>query len=819
MRSAIVSSLLVPLAATAPLAAAGCGGSPDASSEHAGSVVAAAAATPSPARIWLTSAVLTRLAQRAAAGDPSWKALAARCDADASGTVQIPSGNAYPDAPNIGQGYEGDGYLPEVLALGLCYRTAVGVDDVSAARWAAAGARVLAAMATPAGSGGQPPSTDDGYGIRNYGVGMALGVDWLGPALDPATSAAVASALDAWIAWYDASGFIRDEPIGNYFAGYLFAKGAAAIALEGTDANAGAWWSDVTTHLWGQLAGPAYKASLAGGGWPEGWQYGPLSVRNVVGFMWAASTGKGASYLSDVPMARAEAEYIGEFAWPSRKHMDDRGTVHAQSALAPSASTAAMMATVLGVQGDPFAASARGIATDIRAVTNEALDPWQAFLFWDPSATATAPTNLPTSYFAPGPGHVAMRSSWATNATWSSFVSGPYIDAPDSGEQYFDQGSLAIASGDTPVLVNATGWLPQAAGDDGENFVYDDTWGGRTRLLNNTFYVSGAVQVGHDPTESSTHVERYEDGGTYVRARGAKLEDQYTAGAVSQWVRDVAYVRPGRFVVYDRTTVPNGGSDQWMAWHVPGAPARSTSVDGTPRFDVTTGGTLRALLPKGVTASTVPVLGAVTRIELHAPAASQDWLAAVTVGESPNVVRLSAGDGNVTSGDLVGAHVVGTARESVVLFAADHAATAPTTGGQYTVAQSTDADHVVFDVAPGAYSVSATSSGGALTVRIAPGGSIQTTAGGTLAFTVSASGAVAAVATPAPTSSSSSSTQSTSSSSAVSTATRSASSSTASSSSTAAPSDPVVETDGAVWPRRVVYRRDQPLTKHDAGAN
>ena len=318
-------------------------------------------------RIWLTVPVLTRLRQRAAAGDAGWETLSARCNADAGATVNPPSGNAYPDPPGIGQGYEGDGYIPEILALGLCYQTAAGVDDASATRWAAAGARVLAAMATPAGSGGQSPSTDDGYGIRNYGVGMAIGYDWLRPTLDAATKASVQAALGAWITWYDASGFIKDEPVGNYFAGYLFAKGAAAIALDGDDGLAATWWSDITTRMWPTLAAPAYKTALAGGGWPEGWQYGPLSVRNLVGFLWAANTGKGVTWWSDVPLAHAEAAYVGEFAWPSRKHMDDRGTVHAQTALTPSASTVAMVATVMEQQGDAFASVARGVADDIVA--------------------------------------------------------------------------------------------------------------------------------------------------------------------------------------------------------------------------------------------------------------------------------------------------------------------------------------------------------------------------------------------------------------------------------------------------------------------
>ncbi len=737
--------------ATAP----GCGSGDGAAqqSEHTSTVSSVTATLPGAARIWLTSGVLTRLRARAAAADSRWQTLSARCDADAAATINPPTGNAYPPAPGIGQGYQGDGYFPEIMALGLCYQTAAGVDDASATRWAQAGTHLLSAMATPAGSGGESPSTDSGYGIRNYGIGMAIGYDWLRPALDAATKARVQAALDSWITWYDASGFINDEPVGNYFVGYLFAKGAAAIALEGDDAHSDTWWSDIATRMWPTLAAPAYKTALAGGGWPEGWQYGPLSVRNLAGFLWAANTGKGLTWWNDVPLAHAEAAYVGEFAWPSRKHMDDRGTVHAQKALAPSASTVAMMATVLDQQGDAFASSARGIASDIVSATQEAIDPWQQFLFWDPAAPATAVSSLPQSYLASGPGHVAMRSSWDASATWASFASGPYLDAPDSGEQYFDQGGLAIASGDTPVVVNATGWLPQAEGDSGEQYVYDDTWGSRTRLLDNTFYVAGAKQDGISPPASTTHVERYEDGGVFVRARGAAIEKMYSPdGVVTQFSRDVAYVRPSTFVVYDRTTAANASADQWMSWHVPGSPTQSASSDGTPRFDVTTGGTIRALLPRGAKVETTSALGAVTRIELHSSAASQDWLTAVSVSGAPDVERLSSADGNVTSGAVVGAHVASTPRESVVLFASDHTGTTPATGAEYQVTQTADADHMIFDVAAGTYSVTATASaGGKLTVHVTPGGSLAPSASGTLAFTVSPAGAVAAIKAPAPT--------------------------------------------------------------------
>src|SRR5678815_5729267 len=110
--------------------------------------------------------------------------------------MYAPNGNAYPDFPNVGQGYQGEDYVPVVRALGLCYRTTI--DASAQARYGAAGAGLLDAMSTPVGSGGQTPSTDSGYGIRNYVVGMALGYDWLYPALSTSTKSRVVNSMNAW---------------------------------------------------------------------------------------------------------------------------------------------------------------------------------------------------------------------------------------------------------------------------------------------------------------------------------------------------------------------------------------------------------------------------------------------------------------------------------------------------------------------------------------------------------------------------------------------------------------------------------------------
>ena len=54
---------------------------------------------------------------------PRGRELKKRCDDYATGTIYPPNGNAYPNYPNVGQGYQGEEYLPVIRALGLCYRT------------------------------------------------------------------------------------------------------------------------------------------------------------------------------------------------------------------------------------------------------------------------------------------------------------------------------------------------------------------------------------------------------------------------------------------------------------------------------------------------------------------------------------------------------------------------------------------------------------------------------------------------------------------------------------------------------------------------
>src|SRR4029078_442244 len=105
--------------------------------------------------------------------------------------------------------------------------------------------------------------------------------------------------------------------------------------------------------------------------------------------------------------------------------------------------------------------------------------------------------------------------------------------AENCGEGLFGACGLSVVVGNQPLLINATGWLPENGGTAGEDFVYDDSYGTKQRRLYNTFFVNDASnpynpgQNSASSTTSHAHVESYEAQAGFVHARGVGLGDQY----------------------------------------------------------------------------------------------------------------------------------------------------------------------------------------------------------------------------------------------------------------------------------------------------
>ncbi|HEY8681829.1 MAG TPA: hypothetical protein VIM06_01540, partial [Rhodanobacter sp.] len=228
--------------------------------------LAAGAVTLAPhPRLILDGNTLTALRQRAASNSAQWQTLKATCDSYIGGTVQYPTGTAYPNLPNMGQGYEGDAYLPALLAEGMCYQVLKSSNPTAAAPYGAKAVDILLKMSTPfttSGNQGEDPCTDDGYVIRFYGVGFGLGYDWVYELLTPAQRTQVYTTANAWITAWEKPGGCADfeyaHPQSNYFAGYFHAKAAIALATYDENPSGPAEWTDWLNNQFGTRVQPYY---------------------------------------------------------------------------------------------------------------------------------------------------------------------------------------------------------------------------------------------------------------------------------------------------------------------------------------------------------------------------------------------------------------------------------------------------------------------------------------------------------------------------------------------------------------------------------
>jgi hypothetical protein len=742
-------------------------------------------------RLILDAATLTTLRARSLANTAQWQSLKATCDSFIGGTVQYPTGTAYPDLPNLGQGYEGNTYLPALLNEAMCYQMLKTSNPSAAAAYGAKAVDILLKMSTPFTSSnnlGEDPCTDDGYVIRNYGVGFGLGYDWLYELLTAAQRTQVYSTANAWISSFELPGgcsyFEYVHPQSNYYAGYFHAKAAIALATYDENPSGPALWADWINNQFALKVLPYYTLHLAGGGWPEGFaNYGPTAILNMSLPAREVKTATGLDLVhAAVPYSYPldSANYAMHFTWPSRGYFDDRDTNHSNSTTLPPGTTpTSMFQQILGelaYWNSTQVAVFNQYRFAVGGVTGNygAGDPWMVFLEVTPGAPVTPISSLPLSYLATGMGAVAARSDWTTGATWMSFRAGPYTNNPNQGEQFFDEGSLALVRGNTPLLLNATGWaVHEPQGTAGENDVYADNYGSFSasngalgnRRPYNIFYVRhmngtalaepfGQAARTTETDGVRTQVTAYEDTTDHVFIQARFLSDMYrpfAAGpSASGWAREIVYLRPNRFVVYDRTAIGSATYDQFMAWHFPANPVQSASAAGTSRFDVTYNGqyagAMTSVLPANAGVSMVSLYPDLSpakfwemRVRPPAPGINQQWMTVFDLSPAAANVALASSI-SVISGGVAGVQLAASDGNNVVVSSTGGANAPITSNFSYRV-NFVSAHHVITDLVPGAgYSIGLSSSGGNETVSISLGGTNAASAKGVLDFTINSAG-------------------------------------------------------------------------------
>jgi hypothetical protein len=750
-------------------------------------------------RIILDPPMLTSLRGRAQAGTPEWTRIKSLCNSYiGGGTVYYPGENGYPSKPSVGEGYQGSGYLEAIMPLGLCYQTALVSDPALAAQYGAKAVAILMAMSDPNHTivDGRPVWLRDyGYGLRNFGVAMGIGYDWFYGLLNAGQRAQLQTSLSNWFSGFENDSFEYDHPQGNYFAGYYAAKCLAALAVEGDSPLGTAWWDDWYNQQHLQRVAPYYAANLGGGGWTEGFtQYGVLATRNQVLPVLAVKTAKGID-LTRGPQPYTfpidQAKYLMAFTWPSRDMVDDRGELYDTGSTTIWPGTARLesyrfLAGFLRIWGDPLAPMMHKYARDVKAAldTLRASDSpeWVDFLLWDDTAPMADYSTQPLSYLAPGIGGVAARSDWSTGATFLSFLSSPYINFPAAGHEAFDKGSLAIERAKNPLVVNPHAWLThEPYGSPSWTVTFDDRFGNWNlnrsighRILYNTFQVrhldsQGTIlspygQWARQRSDGArTNISRYEDGGAYVLATGQYLEDMYRSlsticqgtSPVTSWSRQIIYLRPSQFVVYDRTGVCNASLDQYLAFHFPANPVEVPAAGaGVRRFDVSTtqfAGSMSTILPAGAATVTTDRFASdsrtwnkMWRTEIRStgtPSVTARWLTVFDLAQSSAQVA-AASAVNIVTGPAVGALLQLASGNSAVLSGTASVGTAISSPLQYVV-PAAPTRHVITDLAPSTgYVVSVTAQGGSHTVSVVAGGARISSANGVLTFQVDSSGLV-----------------------------------------------------------------------------
>ncbi len=295
---------------------------------------------------------------------------------------------------------------------------------------------------------------DNGYSIRFLGPYTALTYDWLHdhPLMTKELKARTRERWAAWLAWYRQSGYRATNPGANYHAGYLFAATTIAIAQAG-DAGApgSSLWQQVADQMWSQQMAAALSQDgiLAGGNWPEGWQYGPLSVAE---YSLGARIMKGAGL--EVPgietwLASLMRHHVYSLS-PSDGVYASGDTESETATLDPHVLT--LNAVAFGDAPAPEKRWARGELARLRLADKD----W--FLYDALAAIGDKPTLAPRSvwptwYVAANTGTLYARTRWDASAIW--FVTECHATV-DTDHRHPNAGNFVLSRGRDDVIVDPT---------------------------------------------------------------------------------------------------------------------------------------------------------------------------------------------------------------------------------------------------------------------------------------------------------------------------------------------------------------------------
>jgi hypothetical protein len=286
--------------------------------------------------------------------------------------------------------------------------------------------------------------------MRTFAPYSAIAYDWLhdAPGVTETMRAHARERFNAWVSYYASNGYLRDMAGSNYEAGFEFASTLIAVA-EGGEAGAtgDSHWALVRDQIWGTDLQPGMASgAMTGGDWPEGWQYGPLSVlEHALGARAMLDNGAGIPVTSQ--WASSLVQRFASGLTPSTHQAFAGGDTEAQTAnITPD--NGPLLAAIAGPADDNARAWARKLNGDL-GLTNE--NSLFDALAGARTGASTAPANAPTAYAAAGTGNFYVRSGWTNDASWSVFQCSPRLVAD---HQHTDAGNFVLTRGADDLVVD-----------------------------------------------------------------------------------------------------------------------------------------------------------------------------------------------------------------------------------------------------------------------------------------------------------------------------------------------------------------------------
>jgi hypothetical protein len=413
------------------------------------------------------------------------------------------------------------------------------------------------------GAGGDDVVTHDtGYAMRTFAPYSAIAYDWLhdAPGVTEELRAHARERFHAWVTYYSNAGYLRNMPGANYQAGYLFAATLIAIAEAGeAGADGDSHWAIVQDGIWGQDMVPAFAPGgvLEGGDWPEGWQYGPLSVTE-----YALAARAMQDNGSAIPGAEAWADsLVRRFAFGltpvSRQAYPAGDSDDEEPNRAPQ--NGALLAAITGPSTPAAKSWARALNQELGLENENAL--FDA-LAGAESGPVAAPAELTTNHFARGAGNWYLRGNWTEDSVWSVFQCAPRLV-------------------DDHQHANAGNWVLTRGADD---LVVDPSpYGSLSTLTGNAPAVdSNSVPSGYSPSQGywgeTTRMAWARQSGSGVAVARCDYGDQFRYGSYASDVpvalRDYVLVPDGdagEVVLVDRVQTGDAARGLHFRVRTPGA--------------------------------------------------------------------------------------------------------------------------------------------------------------------------------------------------------------------------------------------------------